>query len=124
MLVVGAIQNFIGLERVLDAFWGKTGTTPADFLNLTNITSNYVESVTWVLQVVLGDGFLVSALFFFLRLASCSFVIEDLSMLDLVWETMVGNGTTCCFGCGDALYVLIDRVSLQTPSHLASQAWV
>ena len=80
MLVVGAIQNFIGLERVLDAFWGKTGTTPADFLNLTNITSNYVESVTWVLQVVLGDGFLVSALFF-LRLAFM--FIRDRRLIDV-----------------------------------------
>ena len=59
MLVIGAIQNFVGLERVLTAFWGETGMTPAEYLNLTDIASNYIESVTWILQVALGDSFLV-----------------------------------------------------------------
>ncbi|KAH8107070.1 hypothetical protein BXZ70DRAFT_272660 [Cristinia sonorae] len=58
MLFVGAIQNFVGLQRVLEAFWGDSGLTPAQYLNLTNITSNYVESVTWITQVFLGDSFL------------------------------------------------------------------
>lgn len=59
MLVIGAIQNFVGLERILTAFWGETGMTPAEYLNLTDIASNYIESVTWILQVALGDSFLV-----------------------------------------------------------------
>lgn len=62
MLVVGAVQNFVGLERMLSAFWGNSGLTPAQFFNLTDVASNYIESVTWILQVVLGDAFLVSRL--------------------------------------------------------------
>jgi len=58
MLVVGAVQNFVGLERVLTAFWGQSRVTPAEFFNETDIASNYIESVSWLLQVLLGDSFL------------------------------------------------------------------
>lgn len=58
MFIVGATNNLVALQRVITAFWGQNSLSPADFFNETAITSNYVESVTWFLQVVLGDAFL------------------------------------------------------------------
>ena len=102
MLLVGAINNIVILQRVITAFWGGTGQTPAEFLNETDVTSNYIESTSWFLQVVIGDAFMVRDLILHLTAAFIPGVV-DVSVLDLVWEEMAGVISTSRNGISDFL---------------------
>ncbi|KAK7693543.1 hypothetical protein QCA50_003112 [Cerrena zonata] len=58
LFVNGAVSNFVGLQRTVHGIWGQTEMSPADWFNKTDVTSGYIESTSWFLQVVLGDSFL------------------------------------------------------------------
>ena len=105
MLIVGAVNNLVILQRVITAFWGNTGQSAADFLNETNVTSNFIESTSWFLQVTLGDAFMVRSRFLQWNKSERAGVFlmigVDVSVLDLVWETMVGTGSPAHDGTGN-----------------------